>query len=105
MDERRWPQIQPGTSACYRIVVEGELSEEWSGRLGGMRIQTSSTDNQPAVATLSGQVQDQAALMGVLNSLYQLRYKILSVNCEPCNGANENSTTKNQTLGEASDSR
>jgi hypothetical protein len=28
-------------------------------------------------------VQDQAALMGVLNSLYELHLGILSVTCEP----------------------
>ncbi|EMI46098.1 hypothetical protein RRSWK_01355 [Rhodopirellula sp. SWK7] len=56
-----------------------------------MQIVASSSEVQSPVTTLSGQVQDQAALMGVLNSLYQLRYKILSVNCEPCDGPNENS--------------
>ncbi|WP_044251643.1 hypothetical protein [Rhodopirellula sp. SWK7] len=91
VNETKWPQLQPGKPACYRIVVEGSLDDQWSGRLGGMQIVASSSEVQSPVTTLSGQVQDQAALMGVLNSLYQLRYKILSVNCEPCDGPNENS--------------
>ncbi|WP_218932829.1 hypothetical protein [Roseimaritima multifibrata] len=89
VDEKKWPQIQSGQPACYRIVVEGRLDAPWSGRLGGMQIVASSSEDQSPVTTLSGQVQDQAALMGVLNSLYQMRYKILSVNGEPCDGTNE----------------
>jgi hypothetical protein len=82
MADDRWPQLQPGEPASYRITVEGSLDEKWSGRLGGMQIATRQRRGQKPVTTLSGQVQDQAALMGVLNSLYELHLRILSVNCE-----------------------
>jgi hypothetical protein len=35
--------------------------------------------SEGAVTTLSGQVMDQAALMGLLNSLYDLGFSLLSV--------------------------
>ena len=46
-----------------------------------MQIATEKRGGQKPVTILSGQVRDQAALMGVLNSLYDLHLKILSVNC------------------------
>jgi len=71
--------LKLGTPATYRIEVEGHLDESWSDRLGGMRITTSRRDDQTAVTTLEGRVRDQAELMGVLNSLYELHLPILTV--------------------------
>jgi hypothetical protein len=82
MADERWPQLQPGKPATYRISVEGALDEKWSSRLGGMQIATEERECQKPVTTLSGQVPDQAALIGVLNSLYELHLNILSVICE-----------------------
>lgn len=83
MPDEQWPQIEPGKPACYRIAVQGGLDEKkWSGRLGGMQIASQKEDDQQAVMILKGEVQDQAELMGVLNTLYQMRMNILSVVCE-----------------------
>ena len=83
MADEYWPQLQPGQPASYRIAVEGALDPTWSARLAGMQIATCQRGSQKPVTTLSGQVSDQAVLMGVLNSLYELHLRILSVNCEP----------------------
>jgi len=72
-------KLKIGEAATYRIEVQGRLDENWSGRLGGMRIALSSEAGGSSVTTLSGRVRDQAALMGVLNSLYELHLPILSV--------------------------
>jgi len=79
MADERWPQLQPGKPATYRISVEGALDEKWSSRLGGMQIVTQERETENPVTTLSGQVPDQAALVGVLNSLYELHLGILLV--------------------------
>ena len=85
MPDEQWPQIVSGKPACYRIAVQGFLDQKkWSGRLGGMQIACQQQDDQQAVTVLNGEVQDQAELIGVLNTLYQMRMNILSVNCEPC---------------------
>ena len=84
MSESNWPQLTAGEPASYRIEVEGSLDEKWSGRLGGMQIDTASRADQKPVTTLIGTVRDQAMLMGVLNGLYQLHMQILSVNCTSC---------------------
>ena len=84
MADEQWPQIETGKPACYRIAVQGGLDEKkWSGRLGGMQIESQKAGDQQAITILNGEVQDQAELMGVLNTLYQLQMNILSVNCEP----------------------
>lgn len=71
--------LQPGKPASYSINVEGSLGDEWSGRLGGMQITTRPRGERKPVTTLSGTVRDQAALFGVLNSLYELHLPILKV--------------------------
>ncbi len=84
MPDEQWPQSGSGKPSCYRIAVQGGLDEQkWSGRLGGMQIESQKAGDQQAVTILNGEVQDQAELMGVLNTLYQLQMNILSVNCEP----------------------
>lgn len=54
----------------------------WSERLGGFVI-TSNEDTEygSAVTTLEGSVIDQAALLGILNTLYELRLPLISVEC------------------------
>ena len=44
-----------------------------------MRIVAPNPKEQESVTTLEGRVRDQAELMGVLNSLYELHLPILSV--------------------------
>ena len=92
MSEKNRPQLRPGEPARYRIAVEGSLDESWSGRLGGMHIEPALRDDQSPVTTLTGPVRDQAALMGVLNNLYQMHMTILSVDCESCSDSSDHSS-------------
>ncbi len=68
-------------SATYRIRIQGSLSRSWADYLGGLDIQVTDESVWP-VTILSGSLIDQAALMGVLNSLYDLGYPLLSVECQ-----------------------
>lgn len=63
----------------YRIRVLGKLGASWSDRLGDLVISTEHTSNQPPVTTLTGEVRDQAALLGVLNTLYDIGCPLLKV--------------------------
>ncbi len=69
----------PGT---YTIQVQGRLDLSWSDQLGGMRITVSGTGRH-AVTMLAGRLADQAALLGVLNALYDLGFPLLSVEYFP----------------------
>jgi hypothetical protein len=63
----------------YRIRVQGQLSASWSSRLSGMVITIRQPTSQPAVTTLTDEVRDQAALLGVLNALYDMGCPLLKV--------------------------
>ena len=69
------------TLATYRICGQGHLDKKWSDYLQGMSISNVYDENQNPVVTLTGQILDQAALMGVLNALYDHHLPILSVEC------------------------
>jgi hypothetical protein len=67
--------------AEYRIRVCGRVPASWSKRLGGMTITVETADADPPVSTLVGELEDQASLAGVLNTLYDLHLAVLSVDC------------------------
>jgi hypothetical protein len=66
--------------ASYRITISGRLDEAWSGQLRGLTIDNTS-EIEPTCATLTGRLADQAALLGVLNALYDGRRVLLAVEC------------------------
>ena len=68
-------------SATYCIRVVGYLDENWSTRLGGLKINSVKQNEKRAITTLSGPLIDQAALFGVLKALYDMRLPLLSVEC------------------------
>ena len=69
------------TPATYRIRVQGHLGEDWADRMSGMVITSAyMADNEP-MTILVGHLCDQAALSGVLNTLYELHLPLLSVDC------------------------
>jgi len=75
------------TPASYRIRVQGAIHPEWLDLMGGMRVGKESTTDKGTVTTLVGRMADQAALSGVLKTLYDLRIPILSVeNLDEKNG-------------------
>ena len=67
------------SAVVYQIKVQGWLDENWSDRLAGMRIEIYMPKDRKPEAVLVGQLHDQSELLGVLNSLYELRLPILSV--------------------------
>ncbi len=65
--------------ANYQISVEGRIDLAWSDRLEGMAICLVTSDAEYPITTLVGELTDQAALSGVLNTLYELHLPVLSV--------------------------
>jgi hypothetical protein len=74
-----WKGLKLETSATYHIRVQGRLNSSWGDRLNGMAITTETHADRPSVTILVGHLADQAALSGVLNTLYELRMPLLSV--------------------------
>jgi hypothetical protein len=65
--------------ALYQIKVQGRIDPKWTDRMTGMKIRNSLDQSSPQITTLEGEVSDQAALLGVLNSLYELHLPLISV--------------------------
>lgn len=65
--------------ASYRIVVQGTLDENWSERFAGMTVSVVRTAAGSSRTELTGPLLDQAALQGVLETLYGLHMAILNV--------------------------
>jgi len=78
-------KYRPGASmfepATYRICILGTLDKQWSDYCGGMTIEHDILLNSYPVTILTGQLQDQAALVGVINSLYDMGCPLVSVEC------------------------
>ena len=76
-------QIRFEYPAIYSIQVLGYLDNGWSNRLSDLTIQPDvpALTNGIEMTTLTGALMDQAALIGVLNALYNLRLTIWSVEC------------------------
>jgi len=63
--------------AVYRIKVRGVIPEKWFDYLGGLQV----VADTPETAVMEGWLPDQAALNGVLGTLYNLRLPLLEVSC------------------------
>lgn len=67
-------------SGVYAIHIAGRLNNSWEERLGGLTIITTEDDkSDQSITILKGCLPDQAALLGVLTTLYNLRYPLLFV--------------------------
>ena len=60
----------------YEIRLEGHLDSRWAARFDGMTLSTDSDGS----TVIEGPVIDQAALHGLLRTLYDLGLPLLSVN-------------------------
>jgi hypothetical protein len=69
-------RLSTGThGGFFEIHVKGHLDASWSDWLGGLEIELLHSGEM----ILSGHIKDQAALMGILNKLYNLNLTLLSV--------------------------
>ncbi len=64
---------------AYRIQVEGSLDPSWSDRLGGLAITSRGQVGVRNTTVLEGELADQSALMGVLNTLHELHLPVEAV--------------------------
>ena len=72
--------------AIYEIRVRGHLEEKWSDQLGGLQIIATHGTNGRQETIIVGRLVDQAALTGVLHTLYELHLPVVSVQCVDSGG-------------------
>jgi len=73
--------LKLGSPAKYRIQIQGLLDNTWASQLGNLTFTNHLSSGQSLVTVLTGQVIDQAELMGILGQLYGLGFPLLSVEC------------------------
>ena len=79
MPDRRSIDPAQDAEAVYQIVVRGRLDSSWSARLSNMHITIESDAGSEVTTTLVGPLADQAALAGILNTLYDLGLTLICV--------------------------
>ncbi len=67
------------TPAHYRICVQGRFDARWLDMLSGVWVICRQRSSGRGVTILIGEVVDQAALVGVIEQLYNLGFPIISV--------------------------
>src|SRR5210317_2079161 len=66
-------------ASIYRVCVAGTIPDSWAHRLGGLQAVRKRGDGSSDQTLLMGAVRDQAELLGVLNTLHELRLPLLLV--------------------------
>jgi hypothetical protein len=69
--------------SAYRIVVQGHLSTNYLDWLEGMTFTHAYDDRLQPITILTGELLDQAALIGVLRSLFNRQHPVLYVKYQP----------------------
>ena len=82
-DKHHGESLEFEKPATYRIRVTGHIDDSLSDQLGGMIITRAFTGERRPITILVGHIQDQAALSGVLNELYELHLPLLTVESLP----------------------
>jgi hypothetical protein len=75
--------------ALYRIQVYGCLSEGWISSYWGLTGKVVQHENGMTTTDMIGEVIDQAALVGLINNLYDLGHTIISVERQSADQMNE----------------
>jgi hypothetical protein len=68
-------------AAEYEIRVQGKVRENWSTWFDGLTISPMHECGDVAVTVITGWVEDQAALHGILNKIRDLNLPLLLVLC------------------------
>lgn len=72
-------------AAHYRIYAKGRFDSDWLDMLSGVWVICKHQTVGKDITILVGEVADQAALMGVLEQLYNLGFPLLLVEYISCN--------------------
>lgn len=63
----------------YRITIQGHLTERWESWFAGMQVESRPALDGQVRTTVTGTLEDQSALQGVLRALHGLGLVLVSV--------------------------
>lgn len=64
--------------ATYQITIQGKVDPNFIARFSGFYVTHIETESK-TLSTLTGKIEDQEALSGLLNILFDHQHKIISV--------------------------
>jgi hypothetical protein len=64
--------------STYQITVDGTVDEPFIKGINGMSVTHNQLKNK-ILSTLTGELRDQSALNGILNTLYDYQFTVISV--------------------------
>ena len=76
----------------YEVRVRGSVSPRWARCFDHMAVLSDGRSEEETVTVLTASVPDQAALLGLLHTLYSLGLPLISVNCLECGSKNGRQT-------------
>jgi hypothetical protein len=79
MDPSAHPEYSLDVRGQYRILIRGTLDAIWATRLGGMTVSASQLPDSTPATLLNGELADQSALVGVVNTLHDLGLSLVSI--------------------------
>ena len=79
MNHKKKPEFNFQKPAVYKIKVHGEIEKSWADKLQGLQINIERSQSKSTISVLVGQINDQSALSGVLNTLYDMHMTVISV--------------------------
>ena len=65
--------------AIYKIVAQGKIDYKLADRMLTLQVNVEKGEGQKYYSTLIGKIDDQAALSGILNTLYDMHITVISV--------------------------
>ncbi|MFN8498403.1 MAG: hypothetical protein U0641_11160 [Anaerolineae bacterium] len=69
------------TAPCHiRLIIKGILDESWSDYFGSLTIEPHADRGREPVTVIAGDLPDQAAFVGIMNSLQVFNMTLLAVN-------------------------
>ncbi len=81
MNQSPTPHLTFDSIAVYRIRVHGRIAPSRVDWFQGMSVHPLTENGEAESTQLEGALRDQAALAGVLNTLYDMHLPVLSVEC------------------------
>ncbi len=72
-------EIDISTPVDVSIEIKGILDKTMSEVLGGLSIRNSTISDKISISYVEGKVTDQAALIGIINTLFNMRFPIMNV--------------------------
>lgn len=77
--QRAIGEVSFNKPARYQIKIGGDISGIWLDSMRGMGITTEHDENNKTISVLTGVLPDQSALVGILETIFQMRLPILLV--------------------------